>query len=84
MDRAKANEYYYNIHDIVTFRIVDNSGFISGIFYDFVRRYENFKSPPLDKTDFSVYLGDFVPSNQDCYILEDSYYIKKDYFYCAS
>lgn len=83
MNRAKASENYYNIHDIVTFGIVDKSNFLNGVFYDFDRRYENFKSPPLNKTDFTVYLGDFIPSNQDCYILEDNYYIKEDYFYCA-
>ena len=44
--------------------------------------YKNFESRETDDPDFTVYLGDFTPSNEGCSILDNTYYIKKDYIYC--
>jgi len=78
----KVKEKNYNIHDIIKFRIVDKTSF----FYRYLNllntQLENFESEKVDNPDFTVHIGNFVPSNQDCYILDDKYYVKKDYFYC--
>ncbi|MEN3052320.1 MAG: hypothetical protein ABC606_00785 [Candidatus Methanosuratincola petrocarbonis] len=44
--------------------------------------YENYESGPIADLDFIVSLGDFIPSNTNCQIIENNYYIRKDYFYC--
>lgn len=74
-------EKYYNIHEIVKFKIVSEKKFGWSI-RNILKVYENFETDKLNKTDFEVFLGKFIPSNHDCYILENKYYIKKDYFFC--
>ena len=76
-------ERSYNIHDIVRFKIVDERNFLTKIFNAIKEEYKNFKSKKeIDPPDFIVYLGKFIPDNQDCRILDDTYYIKEDYLYC--
>ena len=75
-------ETNYSIHDIVTFKIVDQTGFFDRLLSNVYVQYKNFETEEISNPDFIVYLGNFSPSNQDCYILDDRYYIKKDYFYC--
>lgn len=74
-------EKYYNIHDIVKFKIVSKS-FFKWKFDNIFGAFENFETTKIEHVDFIVYLGKFEPSNQDCYILEGNYYVKDDYFYC--
>ena len=73
---------YYNIHNILTFKIVDENGILNRIFDTIRIEYKNFESEELKKPDFTIYLGKFTPSNQDCYILDNKHCIKEDYFYC--
>ncbi|NMB51661.1 MAG: hypothetical protein GX999_04990, partial [Bacteroidales bacterium] len=44
--------------------------------------YENFETDHINNPDFIIEIGDFKPSNDDCYIIDHTYYIKKGYFYC--
>jgi hypothetical protein len=44
--------------------------------------YRNFESEKIDNPDFTVYLGDFTPSNESCTILDYTYHIKENYIYC--
>jgi hypothetical protein len=74
-------EKYYNIHEIVKFKIISEKR-VTWSIKNILKVYENFETDKLDKTDFEVYLGNFIPCNNDCIILEDKYYIKKDYFFC--
>jgi len=74
-------ERYFNIHDIVKFKIVNTTPF-KWQFKNIYGSYENFEAVKTDDLDFIVYLGRFKPTNQDCYITEEKYYIKEDYFYC--
>ena len=78
----KMSERAYSIHDVVTFKIVDKRSFFSRIFDAIEVEYKNFESEELNNPDFTVYLGNISPSNQDCYILDDQYFIKKDYLFC--
>ena len=76
-------EKYYNIHNIVKFKIVDRTT-LSGK-GNFYKEYENFETTEkMDALDFTIHFGKFTPSNQNCYITESKYYAKKDYFYCKS
>ena len=77
----RLTEKSYNIHDIVTFKIVNTNPF-KWQFSNIYGAYKNFEVEEIDNLDFVVYLGKFIPSNQDCYIINNKYYVKKDYFYC--
>ena len=74
-------ERYYSIHDIVKFKIVNTNPF-EWQFNNVCKKYESFKSKKFKKSDFIIYLGKFTPSNSDCQIIDNIYYIKKDYLYC--
>ncbi len=71
------NEKHYSIHDIVKFTI--RSGYISK---RMVVEYVNFEKDNITNPDFIIEIGDFKPSNDDCYIIDHTYYIKEGYFYC--
>lgn len=70
-------EKNYNIHNIVKFKMLTNR-----LSSRMNIEYKNFESDAVDSPDFIVNLSDFVPSNQDCIILDNTYFIKEDYFYC--
>jgi len=70
-------EKNYNIHDIIKFKVIANR-----VSRRMNIEYKNFESRETDDPDFTVYLGDFTPSNEGCSILDNTYYIKKDYIYC--
>ena len=78
----KMIEKNYSIHDIVTFKIINKTNFFHKFVSNLDIGYKNFEVKNLTNTDFTVHLGDFIPSNQDCYILDDKYYIRKNYVYC--
>lgn len=70
-------EKNYNIHNIIRFKVIANK--ISG---RMDIEYKNFESGTVDNPDFIVYLGDFVPSNKGCFVIDNKYYIKENYLYC--
>lgn len=74
-------EKYYNIHDIVTFKIMGNVGLLDRLL-SWDAELRGFESTKITKPDFTVYFGKFTPNNQDCYFLDEKYYIKEDYLYC--
>jgi hypothetical protein len=76
-------ERNYNIHDIVRFKIIDERNFLTKIFNTIGEEYKNFESEKeIDNLDFIIYIGKFIPDNQHCHILDETYYIKEDYLYC--
>lgn len=74
-------EKCYNIHNILKFKIITNKRF-KGNLKNIYGSFENFEVKNVDQTDFEVHLGKFEPSNKNCTILENKFYIKQDYFYC--
>ena len=74
-------EKYYNVHDIVTFKIMGNVGLLDRLL-SWDAELRGFESTKLVKPDFTVYFGKFTPRNQDCYFLDEKYYIKENYLYC--
>jgi len=77
-------EKFYNVNNIIKFKIINNLGFLDKYFDNLVIQYKNFESTNIDNFDFTVYIGRFTPSNERCYILDDNYYIKNNYFYCKN
>ncbi|MGD0534048.1 MAG: hypothetical protein ABR999_01215 [Methanoregula sp.] len=70
-------EKCYSIHDIVKFKIISkNIGRRINVEYD------NFEVEGIDNIDFVVYLGDFTPHNENCHFIDQTYYLKENYFYC--
>lgn len=67
----------YSIHDIITFHVLSDT---------LPRRmeieYANFETSHQSTPDFTLQLGEFKPSNEGCQIIDHTYYIKKNYFYC--
>ena len=71
---------HYNIHNLVKFQIITNR---KGIFGDLVNlKFSAFQVDELDKPDIILKIGKFIPSNQDCYLVDHKYYIKENYLYC--
>jgi hypothetical protein len=78
----KGLEKYYSIHGIVTFKIVNEAHLLSWQFNNIYNAYKNFEIEKSDELDFIIYLGKFTPSNQGCYIINNKYYVREDYFFC--
>lgn len=74
-------EKYYNVHDIVTFKIMGNVSLLDRLL-SWDAELRGFESSKIAKPDFTVYFGKFTPHNQDCYYLDGRYYIKENYLYC--
>ncbi|MCZ7393664.1 MAG: hypothetical protein ABOK23_07365 [Candidatus Methanoperedens sp.] len=75
-------EKYYNIHNTIKFKLV-NTGSSKYQFNKVCSKYKSFESENSKEYDFIVYLGKFDPANSDCQIINNIYYIKKDYLYCS-
>lgn len=76
-------EKYYSVHDIVTFKIIGKVGLLDRLFkgwWDVELR--DFESVKMANPDFTVHFGKFTPHNQDCYFLDNKYYVKENYLYC--
>ena len=64
------------------FKIINRSNFLSRVFNTVNLEYKNFETERVNDPELTIYLGDFTPSNQECRILDNHYYVKEDYFYC--
>ena len=54
--RMKRIEKNYSIHDIVTFKIVDQTGFFDRLLSNVYVQYKNFETEEISNPDFIVYL----------------------------
>lgn len=75
-------ESYYSVHDIVTFKIISKIGLLDRLFRGWEIELRDFESFRGVKPDFIVCIGKFTPHNQDCYFIDERYYVKEDYLYC--
>lgn len=73
-------EEYYSIHDIISFKVVSESR------NNFTKRvsmeYYNFQTSDIKDPDIIIYLGKFKPRFEHEVIIDNKYYIGKNYFYC--
>lgn len=70
----------YHVHDILKFQIIRNGK--SGFGDLFNMRFSCFQVERVEKPDIVLNIGRFVPSNENCYLVDHKYYIKDNYFYC--
>lgn len=70
----------YNIHDILRLKIVVNRKL--GLMRLLNPEYYFFEVDEVADPDIILNIGKFTPSNDDCYIVDDKYDIKENYFYC--
>ncbi len=70
----------YNIHNILKIQIILNKKFR---FFNYINiEHRFFEVENLNNPDIILNIGKFEPSNKDCYIVDNKYYIKNNYFYC--
>jgi hypothetical protein len=74
-------EKSYNIHNIVSFKIVDNRSAFGRLFSELEDEYEYFEVEEVADPDFVIYVGKFIPENRDSYSLDDIYTVKKGYLF---
>ena len=72
----------YSIHDLVRFEIVDRSPSYRRLIDKTRIQFENFETPQKNKLDFTVEIGSFSHDRQDCFVLDDTYFVDDGYFYC--
>jgi hypothetical protein len=86
LNKGKLMESYYNIHNIVELKLVDETKLLNKLFNDTKMEYVNFISEEkINNPHITIYFGKFKPSIydiRDCFILDGKYYVKEDYFYC--
>ena len=70
----------YNIHNLLTLQIILNKKFNLLNYFNVEHRF--FEVEKVENPDITLNIGKFAPSNIDCYIVDNKYYIKKNYFYC--
>ncbi|CAG0949442.1 hypothetical protein METP3_00114 [Methanosarcinales archaeon] len=78
-------EAIFSVHDIIFFKIVAQQDYqktFNKILFQYNTFYLKEQTKKIDSLDFTVYLGSFSPSNENCYIIDDKYHIKDNYFYC--
>jgi hypothetical protein len=80
-------ETYYNIHDVVRFKIIDKQkSLVDRIIGDPFQEYENYLSKNIiedQNLDFVVNIVDKIEKREDTYILDDKYYISEGYIYTS-
>ena len=70
----------YNIHNILKLQILINKKFNAFKYFNVEHRF--FEVETVENPDITLNIDKFTPSNADCYIVDNKYYIKKNYFYC--
>ena len=71
----------YNIHDILSFQI--NRKRCRDFIKDINLPYSYFETEHIDNPDVILNLGDFIPENEGCYVVDHKWHIKNDYIYCS-
>ncbi len=78
------NQYYYKIGDLLSFVIVDNTGYISRLLSATEIQFSNFQvDEKIKNPDLSIEIGSFKNNKSSYKILDDNYHIDKDYFYTS-
>jgi len=70
----------YNLHDILKFKIIRDNG--HGLRDLINLKFSFFEVEDVDNPDITLNIGKFIPSNENCYLVDHKYYIKENYFYC--
>jgi len=71
----------YDIHNLISIEILTRSKLDLLKDLNFFLSY--FETEDIGNPDIELNIGEFSPSNTDCYIVDHKYYIKENYFYCS-
>lgn len=72
----------YNIHNIVKFKIIDRHNHTKNFLTHLNEAYSYFEVDKIDKPDIIFNIGPFNESIEDAQILDEKYYVKKNYLFC--
>lgn len=72
-------EINYNIHDILKFKIIGNKNFLTR---ELNLEYKFFEVSEVNDPDIILNICRFMPSNDNCYVVDHKYHIKENFFYC--
>jgi hypothetical protein len=70
----------YNIHDALKFKIVRDK--THELFDSINLKFSFFEVDKVSEPDITLNIGKFTPSNEDCYVVDNKYHVKENYFYC--
>lgn len=73
---------HYAIHDRLKFSIRYNAGCWHRLYKDVRDHYRSFLAGGCDDPDVVFEIGRFATATDGCRVLDDRYYIGRDYFYC--
>lgn len=71
----------YNVHDILSFQI--NQRKHRDPVRDMNLPYSYFETEHIDEPDIILNLGDFVPDNGGCHVVDRKWHIRSNYIYCS-
>jgi hypothetical protein len=69
----------FNIHNIFKFKI---EGTDRRCLKHFSQDYSYFRTDEEIESELDIIVSDFIPSNNDCYIVNHKYYAKENYLFC--
>jgi hypothetical protein len=69
----------FNIHGLLKFKIESED---EKSLNHFAEDYFYFKTDEEIESDFDIIISDFKPSNDNCYVINNKYYIKENYLFC--
>jgi hypothetical protein len=70
----------YNIHNKLKIQVRQEEGF--HLFDGQNDELNYFRVDDIDKPDITLNIRKFIPSNDGCCTVDNTYYVKKNYFYC--
>jgi len=70
---------YYSFHNIVTLKIIMHKKSLFDGYID--KKYKYFEVDEIKDPNLIVHIGKFKPSNENCYIIDNKYFIKRNYIY---
>jgi len=69
----------FNVHNLVKLRVDGtNKRYLEYLSQD----YAHFKTDESTDPDIDIVVSDFTPNNDDCYVVNHKYFIKKNYLFC--
>lgn len=69
----------FNLHNLFKFKI---EGTNKRLLRHFAQDYSYFRTNEEIESELDIVVSDFTPSNNDCYIINQKYYIKENYLFC--
>lgn len=72
-------ELKFNIHNLFKFKMMGEN---KRCLRHFAQDYSYFITDEEIESELDIVVSDFTPSNNECYLLDQRYYIKENYIFC--